>query len=612
MFPRLILFILLSSLLLSQPEKVTEIENRLRSFTGKDRLPLLFQINALPFNQNGEKYLSIGREIVEIARSINDTLSVVRGLQIKAKGYTALDEHEKALDLYFQSRELAIEIKDIPGEAKANSEIGNLLYFAFNSFLKATEYYQKAENLHAQLQDDFGVAKHQNNRADILVKIGRYLQAVELYASALKQLEKSPRRHRSSQAVILGNLAFSCANLGNMETAWHYHNRMGTINSEINDPKRHVQWLHNRANLFETAGQYDKALAALEAAQRQQTPFLEKESKLARLRYEFSALNHTFRIFLKMGDLKSAEKLLEKATLSYERDLDHYTNANFQINRARFFKAKGELSTAIAIAKANADKCKAHQFLLELKECYRDLSLWCQDAGDTDSALSFTRELIDIDREALRPTISADIMAILMKYEEGRFNQEFRELEHLRIRAWLLSALIGLCATFLTLIFLKRYKKRNLLRLEQVEMKHAEEIRSMLDWLTDLKKKADSQGPPFIETENLVKKLIMVIQDEELFRDSDLTLERLAEKLGTNRNTLSHAVNTCWGDNINDFINFFRVKEAKSLLLDRKSVRRIITIAFEVGFNSMANFNRVFKEKTGLTPKQYRQLKRMQ
>ncbi len=41
------------------------------------------------------------------------------------------------MELYFQSREQAVRVKDLEGEAKANSEIGNLLYFAYNAFLAA-------------------------------------------------------------------------------------------------------------------------------------------------------------------------------------------------------------------------------------------------------------------------------------------------------------------------------------------------------------------------------------------------------------------------------------------------------------------------------------------
>ena len=55
-----------------------------------------------------------------------------------------------------------------------------------------------------------------------------------------------------------------------------------------------------------------------------------------------------------------------------------------------------------------------------------------------------------------------------------------------------------------------------------------------------------------------------------------------------------------------DFINSYRIKEAKRLLKNRLNEKStILEILFEVGFNSKAAFNKAFKKKTGLTPSEY-------
>jgi AraC-like DNA-binding protein len=59
--------------------------------------------------------------------------------------------------------------------------------------------------------------------------------------------------------------------------------------------------------------------------------------------------------------------------------------------------------------------------------------------------------------------------------------------------------------------------------------------------------------------------------------------------------------------NFSDFINYYRVEEAKKLLQDpRGAQKKIIVLAFDVGFNTKVAFYNVFKKFTGMTPAQYR------
>ena len=59
--------------------------------------------------------------------------------------------------------------------------------------------------------------------------------------------------------------------------------------------------------------------------------------------------------------------------------------------------------------------------------------------------------------------------------------------------------------------------------------------------------------------------------------------------------------------NFYDFINKYRVEEAKKLLIEDIHNYKILAIAYEVGFNSKATFNRVFKKFTELTPSEFKE-----
>ena len=59
--------------------------------------------------------------------------------------------------------------------------------------------------------------------------------------------------------------------------------------------------------------------------------------------------------------------------------------------------------------------------------------------------------------------------------------------------------------------------------------------------------------------------------------------------------------------NFNQFLNHFRIQEASRRLVDRDTRRLpVLTIAIDVGYASLAPFNKAFKNIHGITPTEYR------
>jgi AraC-like DNA-binding protein len=68
---------------------------------------------------------------------------------------------------------------------------------------------------------------------------------------------------------------------------------------------------------------------------------------------------------------------------------------------------------------------------------------------------------------------------------------------------------------------------------------------------------------------------------------------------------ISRIINQELGKPIRDYINEYRIEEARSRLEQENC--QVNIIAYEVGFNSIATFNRVFKNATGHSPSEYRE-----
>ena len=102
--------------------------------------------------------------------------------------------------------------------------------------------------------------------------------------------------------------------------------------------------------------------------------------------------------------------------------------------------------------------------------------------------------------------------------------------------------------------------------------------------------------------------LVSLMEAEKPYTDPSLDLSALAEMAGMSPQALSHLINTGLGSNFYEFVNGYRLEEAKRLLMDPANQHKtIIALAYDAGFNSKATFNRMFRKHTGTTPSDYRE-----
>jgi AraC-like DNA-binding protein len=104
-----------------------------------------------------------------------------------------------------------------------------------------------------------------------------------------------------------------------------------------------------------------------------------------------------------------------------------------------------------------------------------------------------------------------------------------------------------------------------------------------------------------------LQQLLKLMEDRKPYLNSELTLSQLASMLDISPHNLSEVINSLQKQNFYDFINRYRVEQIKKELLDpSKQHLKILSIAFDAGFNSKATFNSLFKQQTGMPPSEYR------
>lgn len=104
----------------------------------------------------------------------------------------------------------------------------------------------------------------------------------------------------------------------------------------------------------------------------------------------------------------------------------------------------------------------------------------------------------------------------------------------------------------------------------------------------------------------LKTKLLALMEHEKIFRDQALDLPSLATRMEVSSHDLSYVLNAGFGESFFQFVNAYRVAEAKALLRSEKHRHlSVLGIAFEAGFNSKTTFNITFKKFTGMSPTQF-------
>lgn len=112
-----------------------------------------------------------------------------------------------------------------------------------------------------------------------------------------------------------------------------------------------------------------------------------------------------------------------------------------------------------------------------------------------------------------------------------------------------------------------------------------------------------SSALPVSEKTLILATLQQYMQTNQPYLEAELTLDKLAGLVGVKPKALSQVINELLQQNFFEFVNFYRIEEAKRLLTNPADKKvTVIEIMYQAGFNSKSSFNTLFKKATGLTP----------
>ena len=293
----------------------------------------------------------------------------------------------------------------------------------------------------------------------------------------------------------------------------------------------------------------------------------------------------------------------------YVHKIDSLSNGTIPLfeERAAIFSARKQYDKALemadkAIEAANKEDKLQHWGMKMMILIAR---------GDVEEAQQLFRDIVAGMDALSNEKMNAQLDEIRTQYEVDKINAEKE-----RIRSYLLFALCGcLLLSLLLGIYIyynrlirnknkglyRQIKQQDLLAEDLVRERHANRQLRLLLKPEDAKWD-DTSGDKYFE------KLTELMNEQRLFTNPDIRRQDIAGQIGMSDRNLHDCIKKNTGMNFTEYLNTWRLSYSRELLSEEGQKYTTEAIVRMSGFSSRTTFYRLFREKYGLSPEEFKKL----
>ena len=346
-------------------------------------------------------------------------------------------------------------------------------------------------------------------------------------------------------------------------------------------------------------------------------------------RYDFknrSDIYNTYgEIALEAGDYMKAGLYYEQAIREHGFSQAAYVVSTYVgygralIAQKKYKSALEKLQIGKEISEKNITSLFRREVYLLLSACYDRL-------GEPKEALEYYKKYTAESFRLYNEDKERTEKELMVRYETEKRNKELAQKNMLLQKEQnRVMALVGITFVVLivVLLFYINYRRKNRL--------YKQIVRESVDWLAkerQFSKRIAEQEKQLQELigkagavdggrysgsslnkdsqQELFGRLERLMQNDQVYKNSLFTREKMAELLGTNRTYLSQTINEQTGLTFTHYMNKYRIEEARRILADPQDDTPIKAIAADLGFSSGTNFYTLFKTVVQMSPDQYR------
>ena len=362
------------------------------------------------------------------------------------------------------------------------------------------------------------------------------------------------------------------------------------------------------AHMYILKKQYDRAMAYVQEAESlmEKNGFHDRAhtyNLLGELLDELGNYNQAIEYYKKAMKDKQASQTssVVYAHLGYARSL---------MKQGKHHEAISLLKQGIAISQARTNAVHRNELYETLSICYERLHQYREALGAYKHFRIENDSLFSEDKER-------DLSEMQYRYDterqENLIKQSRLEMMQKEQRLQQLSFILTIIVLVLGLLYYLYHRKNKLylsiVKQNQDAIKRENELNRRINELENQGSTPGKYASSSLTDEKslaLFRQLEHLMRNEKIYRDNDLTKDKVSELLGTNRTYLSRIINEQTQMSFTYYVNRFRIEEAVRQLSDPTNDIPLKALASELGFNSLSTFYNLFQSSVGMTPAQYR------
>lgn len=429
-----------------------------------------------------------------------------------------------------------------------------------------------------------------------------YSKSMEYFRHALKLTEKTGKMLEHD--LIMGNIALIYY-FRNDPDGLQYALRVYDLGKNVNDDYVIFNGAILCARMHYLSGKYDEALHYIYEALRYiegNFPFIYQNDSLTMFYSVYADI-----LGAQGKDDAEAEHYYLKAFESAEATevtaatIAYMGYGYFLLDRGRLEQAKNIFARGIDVSENKNIKELRHELYLGLSRAHgmtgneKEALKWYMAYHEAvDSLFTYEKERY--------------FNSMLMKYETERYHNEIQKKE---LELAYQSRKVQIVIFILILVFIVMggvymlYRRKNRMY-RQLVKRHQDSIRRERLFREKERNNGGAEIPD-AKGREIFENMERLMLEERVFVDKDISVDKLAEMLNTNRAYISRIINQYAGMPFSNYINSRRMEEAVAILSDPDNDVPLKVLSDNLGYNSISSFYRSFQKETGVPPSKYRE-----
>lgn len=329
----------------------------------------------------------------------------------------------------------------------------------------------------------------------------------------------------------------------------------------------------------------------------------------------------------KYGNVQAlAQNLLAVGDL-YSEDLHNYTEAEKILKKSRdiFYNSEVQFGICYSWISLGANYWRAKEYT-QAKQAYDSAMVYSQKLkipsmeekiqsgyyelykaqGNYEKALEHYEKAYEIKQSLNLEESQKAITELQAKYDIAVKDREIERINNENMKYRFRNRILFVAVIFVvlgtaSLIYFLVYRNKSLRNLYERNVELTRSFSSVPEILPEAQQEDSSP------LKKVFDELVTAMENEKIYTDPTLTVDSVTQKLQTNKKYLSNSIAVYTKDNFNNFINSYRIREARRIILQKPSLS-LNEVMYACGFNSRTPFYTAFQKNTGMSPQQFKDL----